>query len=426
MGAVRKAVVLLVLALLAVGCGLSADESPRTINSQDLPAELRLGQLPTPTPRPASESGPGTQQIHMVQNGRLVTVQRQIVDTPEQLMEILLLDTFPEERAEGIRSALDFQTRVQDIEFAELSRVVVVDLAPGSLNPSNSEQRVAFAQIVYTLTSLDGIDGVRFVQTDPNDPDAGAVDLAVQTDDGTTLPGSRVTRDDFALLAPTSGVPQPSFDIPVTTPTPTPDPNAPPVFDLLVFMLDSNDELIEVPRRIERSPEALLIAVIDGTFGEERDAGIRSAWPLDALADSIEIANFEVEALDEFGFTTLARANIATVNLTSGSLPAVEDGDERYLAAAQIVYSLTSLEEIDQVVFAVDDVAIPMVKDDGALSLPFDPNIPFGLSRSDYVNALPLAEREALEAEAAAPEPAASDGDPAPGLTPEPTATPGA
>ena len=410
MGTTRKIVLLLALTLLAAACGLSVDESPRVIQSQELPAELRLGQLPTPTPFEASESGPGSEQVHMVQSGRLVTVQRQIVDTPEQLMEILLLDTFPEERADGIRSALDFQTRVQNIEFAELSGVVIVDLAPGSLNPSNSEQRVAFAQIVYTLTSLPGIDGVRFVQTDPDNATAGAVDLAVQTDDGTKPPGTTVTRQNFALLSPSNAVPQPAFDIPVTTPTPTPDPNAPKAFDLLVWMLDENDDLVEVVRTIPRAPEDVLFALIEGTFGDERNLGIRSAMPPDALVDSISVDTFDVTETDQFGFDTLTRANIATVDLTSGSLPSVENGDERYLAAAQIVYSLASLEEIDQVVFSVDGIPIPMPSDRGQ-TLPFDPNVPSGLRPNDYAEALP---------------PAPVEPEPAPVLTPAPTATPGA
>ncbi len=386
----RTLVVGLALALLAASCGLSVDESARALSSQDLPPELRLGQLPTPTPKPASTIGPGSGQVHMIQNNRLVTVQRQIVDTPERLMEILLLATFPEEAADGIRSALDFQTRVQNIDVNTLFDLAIVDLAPGSLDPRTSEQRVAFAQIVYTLTSLPTIESVQFVQTDPDDPDAGAVELAVQTDSGTTLPGARVARSDFALLSP-GAVPRPAFDIPIVTPTPTPDPNAAPKFPVVIWMLDAEDKLAKVTRTIEFSPDSFLIAVLEGTLLEERDSGVRSAIPPDALADSVAIANFEVVETDEFGLETLTSANIATVDLRSGSLPTVDDGVERYLAAAQFVYTLSELEGIDLVVFSVDGEPIPMPSDRG-LTLPFDPKFPSGLGTDDYALALPQTE----------------------------------
>lgn len=388
MASLRRIALCLVLGLLAAGCGLSLDESPRSISAGDLPPELRLGQMAAP----ASTIGPGSDQVHLIQNSYLVTVQRQIVDTPEQLMEILLQATFPVEAADGIRSALDFQTTVQDIDVNELFALAIVDLAPDSLDPRSSEQRLAFAQIVYTLTSLPSIGSVQFVQTDPNDPDAGAVELAVQTDNGTTLPGARVTRSDFALLNP-DAVSRPEFDIPVGTPDPTPDPNAPDVFDLPVWMLDADDRLIKVPRQVERTPNAFLIALIEGPVPDEREANIRSAILPDALANPITISNFDVE-LDNFGFPRQVSADIAMVDLAEGSLPSLLDGDERFLAAAQIVYTLTDLEEIDQVVFFINGVAIPMPRDRGlnegdrGYSLPFDPNVPSGLDKSDYESAL--------------------------------------
>ena len=187
---------------------------PETINSQDLPEDLRLGQLPTPTPQIVSGDGPGREQVHMLQDNRLVTVERQIASTPERVLELLLQDTFPEEAAVGISSAIFRGARVQRVDVVDLFDLAVIDLAPGSLDPRNTEQRLAFAQFVYTLTSLPGIEAVQFVSTDPANPDDGPIDLAVQTDTGTTLPGARVTRADFELLA-TPAVALPGFDIPV-------------------------------------------------------------------------------------------------------------------------------------------------------------------------------------------------------------------
>ena len=92
---VRAWTVLVLVLLVGAGCGLAVDESPRNINSQDLPEDLRLGQLPTPTPQIVPGDGPGREQVHMLQDNRLVTVERQITSTPERVLELLLQDTFP-------------------------------------------------------------------------------------------------------------------------------------------------------------------------------------------------------------------------------------------------------------------------------------------------------------------------------------------
>lgn len=393
------AAVLAVVALSAVACGLPVDTAPREIGLDSLDPELRPGQLPTPTPGAPSEEGPGRNQIFMIQNSdptganggtnRLVAVERQIVDTPERLIEILLQGTFPSESAEGIGSALSRSTRVQSVVKNDLFPVVTVDLAPGSLDPQNSEQRLAFAQFVYTLTSLDDIESVQFVQSDPNDPSAPPTPLSVQKDDGTSPPGARVGRADFALLDPQ---PVPGFDLPVATPTPTPDPNAEPLFELAVWMLDEQDQLVRVPRRIERTPEGHLVALVGGVTADEDRAGIRSAIPPDALVISVDVAQYDV-VVNDFGFANLVVANIANVNLAPGSLPPIVDIEEQYLAIAQMVFTLTDLEEIDQVVFSVDGEPIPVPTDRGStpgerpLSLPFEPNITSGLTKQDFASA---------------------------------------
>lgn len=421
--AARRATAIIACLLVVLSsCGLRLDDSPNVISAEQLPEELRPGQLPTPTALPASESGPGRDQVFMIQDNRLVGVERQIVDTPEQLMQILLFGTFPEEVALGIESAIYRGTEVQAIEVNPLFDVAVVDLAPGSLDPRNSEQRLAFAQIVYTLTSLPEIEAVQFIQTDPEDPESGPVDIAVQTDAGTTLPGDRVTRDDFALLQPSISVARPAFDIPLATPTAVVDPNAPPRFDLAVYMLDADDHVVKVERFVESSPDALLVAVIEGPRLEEReDDGIRSAIPPDALANPIEIGRYDVIRSDSFGFQTLENLNVAIVDFESGSLPSPADGDERFLAVAQIVLTLTQLAGIDQVAISVDGTFIPMPTDGGGVTLPFEPNITRGVDRSDYQTALAVPDDEAENAPGEAQQ-APSSAEPATTAVPTPSA----
>jgi len=438
MRTLAQSFVFVALLLVAGACGLAADESPRVLDADDpdkLPVELRFGQDTTPS------QGPGADQIHLVQDGRLVTVERGIVNTVDELMSILLGSTFPGERADGIRSALDL-TRpvVQNIEIAPLSNVAIVDFAPSDRNPSNDEQKIAFAQIVYTLTSLPEIEAVQFVQTDPNDPEAGPVGLAVQTDTGSTLPGAVVTRDDFSQLRPIVA-PQPSFDIPIEEPTATPVPGAPPTMELQVWVLNLESQLTPVLRSVERSADGLLFALIEEglILGNQEEAGVRSALPPDAFANPVSIQTFDValfEALDNpelpdddtsepdvagdtsepdvAGDTSEAElpndtgtsddtelpddtgtsddeepvlVTIATVDLTAGSLPSADDGNELYLAAAQIVFTLTELDEIDQVSISIDGFAASIPWDDG-VTQPTNPDLPIGLDRSNYAGAL--------------------------------------
>ncbi len=436
-GLLRYLSIVLTALLALTACGLSLDASPREISSQDLDGELRPGQLPTPTPMPASESGPGREQIHMIEEGnRLVTVQRQIVDTPEQLVDILLQGTFPVEAADGIESAIPRGTEVQSIEVNELFDLAIVDLKPGSLNSGNTEQRLAFAQIVYTLTALPGIEAVQFVRSDPDEPDAERVDLPVQTDAGTTLPGARVTRDDFSLLSPSNAA-LPTFDIPIATPTPIPDPDAPPMFESTIWMVDQNDQLARVTRTIEQTPNAYLVAVLEGVLAKDGE-DIRSALPPDALANPIEV----FERTVDFGFGPVETLQTAIVDFEPGSLPAVTAQDERFLAVAQIVFTLTQLEGIDQVVLSVDGIFIPMPIDGDEVTLPspFEPSLTRGVDRRDYQTALPMADRDAVPSTSppAPPPPPTATSDtgagtgtepgtesgPAPTPTPTPESTP--
>jgi len=68
-------------------------------------------------------------------------------------------------------------------------------------------------------------------------------------------------------------------------------------------------------------------------------------------------------------------------------LPSADDGNELYLAAAQIVFTLTELDEIDQVSISIDGFAASIPWDDG-VTQPTNPDLPIGLDRSNYAGAL--------------------------------------
>ena len=415
-------VLLIGLLTFAAGCGLSLDDAPREIATDDLPAGLRPGQLPTPVPDvPAATGRVGNEQIFMVAAGnKLVGVTREIVETPLQIMETLFLGTFPEEALDGVTTAITRESQVRDIQLNDLFLLATVDLAPGSLDARNSEQKLAFAQIIFSLTSLPTVESVQFVQTDPAEPGQGAVPIAVQTDTGTTLPGQRVGRADFALLDPNIG-PTIGFepDIPTPVPTAVGDADQAPRFEQFIWKVDEFDHLIRVVRELEFSQEALLVGLFTGASVEERERLIRSAIPPDALANSVETRSFDVVTTNDQGVEIAAIVNIAFVDLAPGSLPSANDDKERILAAAQIVYTLTELAQIDQVTFSVDGVAAPTLTENG-LSSPFDNENPAGLSREDFDTLLSPA---LAPAPTPSPEPtAAAETEPAPTAAPEPTA----
>ena len=394
-GALRRLlIVLVVFAVAASACGIERDTEPRVLAREDLPADLRPGQLPTPVPDVPIGGETSDSQVFMIgPDDKLIGVFREVTEDPVELLDTLLLRTSPAEAAEGIYTTLSRETRVQNIEIFDLFRVATVELAPGSLDARNNEQKLGFAQIVFTLTSLPDIETVEFVQTDPENPNAGPVPIPVQTDTGTTVPGQRVGRDAFALLDP-SIVPQPNFDpdiptpVPTITPVPAPDPdNATPLFDIPIWKLNEQSQLVRVARQVERNQEALLFSLFDGTLVDERADLIRSAIPPDALFNGIETQTFEILTTDADGNETIVVANTALVDLAQGSLPPSDEGRERLLATAQIVYTLTELIEIDQVALSIEGVFIPMDIPAG-LTAPFDPENPIGLTRADFISEL--------------------------------------
>ena len=299
--------VLIAFAVAASACGIERDTEPQVLAREDLPADLRPGQLPTPEPEPVVASGAQTSntQVFMIgPDDKLIGVFREVTDDPIELLDTLLERTTRPEAAEGIYTTLSRETRVVNLEIFDLFRVATVELAPGSLDARNNEQKLGFAQIVFTLTSLSElIETVEFVQTDPENPDAGPMPIPVQTDTGTTVPGQRVGRDAFALLDP-SIIPQPNFEPDIPTPVPTvtpappdPDATAVPLFDIPIWKLNEQDQLVRVGRQLERNVEAILLSLFDGTLIDERDVLIRSAIPPDALFNGIETEVVQILSL---------------------------------------------------------------------------------------------------------------------------------
>ena len=406
----RRVLTIIALVLLtATGCGLQADSAPREVALNDLPTQLRPGQLPTPTPVIDSASASlSNDQIFMLgPDNRLTPVARETASTPDQVLGSLLNGTSPQEASADITSAISLRnTGIRVLAIDPLFELVTVDLAPDSLDPRSSEQKLAYAQIVYSLTSLEGITRVEFVRTDPETPDADPEGLAVLTDTGRTVPGTLVGRSDYAQLDPNAGPrPEPEFEE-FPTPEPTVDTTVRfPVTVWKVRQIFQGDDGVEVVgeaaalqgtatttewriigvvRQLEQvDPEAVLTSLFGGTPEGERNLGLRSAFPPDAFVNAVTVTSYDAARPNSSGVLAVGEVRIAQVDLSAGSLPVATDGNERLLAAAQVVFTLTGLPDIDEVVFSIDGEQIEIPTDNGPSST-FDPENPVGLTRIDF------------------------------------------
>jgi spore germination protein GerM len=325
----RTLVVVVALAVLAASCGVQPDSGPTVLARSSLPADLVEGVVPTV----AASDEDGLQfQIWMVgPDNSLVSVNRVITFSPEAVMRSLLDGTFPRERAQQISTAITRTTQLNDITI-NTDGVAFVDLAEGSIISSRpDEQKLAFAQIVWSLTGLPTIERVQF--------SIGGEFISLPTDDGASIPGQSVDRSDFGSLSL-----QPSIDFVDETDTgPAPEATAPPVaiptpdttVQIPIWMVNEAGNLVRVTRRIERSPEAILSSLLLGPDFIEGEVGVRSALP--------DRANWLIIDVNEADQTAL-------VDLAPDSLPPASD-DDALRAAAQIVFSLTELSEITMVTF---------------------------------------------------------------------------
>lgn len=155
----RSAALGLVVALvgLLTGCGISADDAPRDIP----PAEQR--PLAVATDRNAGAAR-GTARIYLLGptgNGQAVALQpvaRDAVETPTAVLGALLDGANAAEAARQFRSAVPAGTELRSASLR--SGVLWVDLSPQLLQLSGGDLVDALAQIVFTASEIDGVQGV--------------------------------------------------------------------------------------------------------------------------------------------------------------------------------------------------------------------------------------------------------------------------
>lgn len=177
--------------LMAVACGVPTDDGPRAIPDDRVPFGL-LDAEPVPTTTPSPPTGSASVTVFLVSGDRLSPATRSVQApvTPDTVLQALLAGVGPDETARNLRTAIAPNTRGSVTE--EIPGRLRVELSAAFLSAATSEQVLAVAQIVYTLTGLPGVDSVTFTVS------GRAVE--VPAGDG-TLKSGPVQRADFASVA---------------------------------------------------------------------------------------------------------------------------------------------------------------------------------------------------------------------------------
>jgi len=199
-------------ALLAASCGIPVDSQPEVIANDDLPQALQPGTSTTTTLPPQLTE---EVTIYLVDPGdgepllRAVPRQVPVVDTGADL-ELLILQQLiegptSEEQLDGNLTTLVVPTSDEPISILGLRRaegnednqlVVVLSETPAL---EGEDRTVAFAQMVFTMTEIEGIDNMRFLVRDEEGVD---VDIPVKTDTDEGDVTRPVSRADYSTLRP--------------------------------------------------------------------------------------------------------------------------------------------------------------------------------------------------------------------------------
>ncbi len=248
-GAALAAVASVVVSGALVACGVPNDGDPRGVASEDVPVGLLAppttqpldppdtGPALFPTTQPAVEQRIG---VFLVLGERVVPVDRSavvavpddapVLDRCQAAADVLLQSPFVAETALGVTTTLT-STSIRCLRVAE-DGTADVDVSELPRNPA--DQPLGMAQIVLTLTNVDGINRLRVLR---EGDEFIRVPLWVG---GETEPGARVDRSDYVqaigsfaptdttttTLAPTTTVP-PTAPVAETTVAPPPEQTPP-------------------------------------------------------------------------------------------------------------------------------------------------------------------------------------------------------
>jgi hypothetical protein len=175
------------LAAIVGACGVQSDDHPRTVANEDVPFDL-LASGTTAVPA-QDDRGVGRTVWFVGNNGFLARGQRQLSMpvTPHDILGALLQGVTDAEQKNGLRSNIPSGTKLLGVD-GPTDDLVTVNLSGEILTVSREQQRLALAQVVYTVTGLPSVDRVLF------EFDGKPTQVPGRGDELTADP---LTRDDF-------------------------------------------------------------------------------------------------------------------------------------------------------------------------------------------------------------------------------------
>ena len=195
---------LLLLALIATGCGIASDDGPRDIPAADQ-VELGLGGDNN------AGAAIGTARVYFLspevvgQAALLESVARDVAETPTALLQALLAGPNQTEQANQFRTALPAGTELLDARRQGF--VLRVDLSDAVLELSGEVLITAIAQIVFTASEIEGVRSVTIMV------DGADQQWPVGSGELTSTP---LTVYDYPGLVPSSQPDYPAFPSPTT------------------------------------------------------------------------------------------------------------------------------------------------------------------------------------------------------------------
>jgi len=126
------------------GCGVPADREPR---------DLGRSQVAYGSAAPAPDRfGPAIERLYLVDDGKLVRVIRRTpaARTPAQMVQDLVAGPTRAEQQDGLTSAL---TQMRVGSTTVIQRRAAVEISAPPVPGARSDEALAYAQIVCTLTS---------------------------------------------------------------------------------------------------------------------------------------------------------------------------------------------------------------------------------------------------------------------------------
>lgn len=208
----RLFAIFVALGMLAAACGIPVDSEPELISNDQLPEALQPGTSTTTT-IPAQQLTEDV-TIFLIDPGdgepalRPVIREVPVVESGAELELLifnqLLVGPTSEEQLEGNLTTLIVPTGDEPISILAFDRDVEDQLSVVlSETPAieGEDRTAAFAQMVFTITEIDGVDDVRFLVRNEDGVDE---DIPVKTDTEEGDVTRPVSRSDYSTLRPVS------------------------------------------------------------------------------------------------------------------------------------------------------------------------------------------------------------------------------